>query len=309
MQLVAVGAQDKYLTGSKDSPPQITFFKTMQKKHTNFAMESIEQTFNGSVATNRLTSTISRNGDLITNMWLRIKKSSTTSIKDVYDCIDSVRLEIGGTQIDKQLGPWMRTWHDLSISSDKWSSLERMTKAVDDEWMYVPLPFWFCKEPGQALPLIALQYHEVKLTIDTIGLGTSDQVGLWVDYIYLDTEERQRFAREPHEYLIEQVQDSGKEELNMSIGSTTRIRINFNHPVKELVWVVLGPNVDNSAKTGHEQRFDNINKAKLLLNGHDRFTERDGKYFTEVQRYQHHTRGALSNTTQSIAPDQAIYVY
>jgi len=115
--------------------------------------------------------------------------------------------------------------------------------------MYVPLQYWFNRNNGLALPLIALQYHDVRITIefnnaaDLVNYNsTAPQSGelpsmadcyLLIDYVYLDSEERKRFAQASHEYLIEQLQFTGSESLN---GSNQKYRLNFNHPSKYLVW-------------------------------------------------------------------------
>jgi hypothetical protein len=185
--------------------------------------------------------------------------------------------------------------------------------------MYVPLEFWFCRNVGLALPLIGLQYHEVKINIqfapesecikngETATAGAAFNASLWVDYVYLDTDERRKFAQSSHEYLIEQLQFTGKEVAG------NKIKLNFNHPVKELVWTVQtdSPNNDNwfnftssatavtqasaanydalSALIGPNSGLTNaVKEGKLTLNGNDRFASRDGKYFNLVQPFQHH---------------------
>ena len=140
--------------------------------------------------------------------------------------------------------------------------------ALAETTLYVPLQFWYCRNPGLALPLIALQYHEVKINLDirnieeclwavdslnTIDHQQSDNAyktslaaaSLYVDYIFLDTDERRRMAQNPHEYLIEQLQFTGDE----SVGSSSnKIKLNLNHPCKELIWVVQpDANVDYCA--------------------------------------------------------------
>jgi hypothetical protein len=251
MQLVAYGAQDAFLTGN----PEITFFKVVYRRHTNFAMESIVQDFNGT--SNRRTATISRNGDLITNCWLEGLGASDD--QKVDDLIDTIDLEIGGQRIDRHYGAWMDIWSELTCGVDK-----RLGKDDLRDKGIVPLEFFFCRNPGLALPLIALQYHEVKLTFVFKGTAPSDPK-LYVDYIYLDTDERRRFAQVQHNMLIDQLQ---QQDGNGS-GS---VRLNFNHPCKELVWTATG-----------------ANKTTLKLNGHDRFSERGPEYFKQVQTYQHHT--------------------
>ena len=285
MQIVAQGAQDKYLTVD----PQITYFKVQHKRHTNFALESIEQTFNGSVGGGRVSATISRNGDLIHTMWLEFDVDVLTGKElSVYDLIEKVTIEIGGTQVDRHTGDWLKIWQDLSTPAGKHAAIDRMTTCGEGKQkLRVPLSFWFCRDAGQALPLIALQYHEVKLSVNFTEkaktgavLKASPSCKLWVDYVYLDTDERQRFARSAHEYLIEQVQHSGADKIESK--EMKKVRLNFNHPVKELVWVTRDVN---------DNRVDAVKSAKLQLNGHDRFSERDGDYFSLVQRHQYHTNG------------------
>jgi hypothetical protein len=262
MQLVAYGAQDAFLTGN----PEITFFKVVYRRHTNFAMESIIQDFNGSKSgvAPRLTATISRNGDLITNCWLE-GCGKTNSGESGAKMIETVDLEIGGQRIDRHYGEWMQIWTELSCPPGKAPG-----KTTMDDKGIVPLEFFFCRNPGLALPLIALQYHEVKLTFQmkTAVEKNYEDMALYVDYIYLDTDERRRFAQVQHNMLIDQLQ-------MQEGGSDTNTRLNFNHPCKELVWTTSGETV--------------FNKTTLKLNGHDRFSERGNDYFQFVQPYQHHT--------------------
>ena len=274
LQLVAYGAQDVYLTGN----PQITFFKVVYRRHTNFSIESIQQTFNGTPGIGkRVTCQISRNGDLVHKLYVVFTNPSDDHLTDGRDCIAKVEVEIGGQLIDRQYGDWMKIWNELTLPAGKEDGYNEMIKAtsnidpIPNTKAYVPLEFWFCRNIGLALPLIALQYHEVKINIEFSSTGFSDAT-LWADYIFLDTDERRRFAQLSHEYLIEQVQFTGGESIN---SSNLSAKLSFNHPVKELIWQESG-----QAKLG---------KTKLMLNGNDRFAERDTKYFTHVQPYQHHT--------------------
>ena len=266
MQLVAYGAQDIYLTGN----PQITFFKVVYRRHTNFAVEAIEQTYNGSVGNStKVSVTVSRNGDLLHRVW----------VKGVsFSQIEYVECEIGGQVIDKQYGDWMKLWCDLTHNFDQAALLNSLSN-------YVPLQFWFCRNPGLALPLIALQYHEVKLNIQFASSNvTGADVKVFCDYIFLDTDERRRFAQVSHEYLIEQTQFSnvlaaGKTTTNPTVDVINKqVELRFNHPVKELVWTITNGNQHAA-----------LQDALLQLNGHDRFKRREGAYFTHVQRYQHHS--------------------
>jgi hypothetical protein len=489
MQLVAYGAQDVYLTGN----PQITFWKVTYRRHTNFAMESIEQTFNGQADFGRrVTCTISRNGDLAYRTYLQVtlpeinqqmsNSGSNGTINDgVYarwldfpgeQMISQVEVEIGGQRIDRQYGDWMHIWNQLTLTKEQERGYFKMVgnttqltficdpsfasvsspcsanagsnqvcqprNALPETTLYVPFQFWYCRNPGLALPLIALQYHEVKINLDIrpideclwavstlSGTGTTSgnikvtkayqqslvAASLYVDYVFLDTDERRRMAQNPHEYLIEQLQFTGDE----SVGSSSnKIKLNFNHPCKELIWVVqpdlnvdycgsltvtsnlfstlgaqpfnytdsidalpnavhsFGGNVAIAGTTGSfinssglfadPESWDALTQAsgnvgtgfvgvpwsapetfggpgaagapstsnpeslvsdagtfvmtetsldmhcwgqnpvvtaKLQLNGQDRFSEREGTYFDQVQPYQHHTR----------APDTGINVY
>ena len=322
MQLVAYGAQDIYLTGN----PQITFFKVVYRRHTNFSMEAIEQTWNGSsTSSGRCTATISRNGDLVHRMYLVVKGTTAANCGNPgSEWIKNVELEIGGQKIDKHSGLWMETWAELtepnsaqlvagalgsgadSVVSGMGTTFQNMSGmggVVGDAKLMeniVPLQFWFCRNPGLALPLIALQYHEVKVILDhaiqttyTSGI-TKNQ--LWCDYIYLDTDERRRFAQVSHEYLIEQVQET-------SLSNKTQ-DLNFNHPVKELIWTA-GTSADAGAQTSTELipvvgAADLDLTLQLKLNGHDRFAPRPFTYFSRAQVWQHHSGTGGLNTTTAI---------
>jgi hypothetical protein len=305
MQLVAYGAQDVYLTGN----PQITFFKVVYRRHTNFAVESIEQTYNGSAMLGRkFTCTIARNGDLLHRIYLVLDISGSLDVAEFagFQFIDYVEVEIGGQVIDKQYGEWMAVWCDLTHNQDQALMLSSMLdkSASGAASLHVPLQFWFCRNPGLALPLIALQYHEVKINVQLASSvpGTSlslDGCTVWCDYVFLDTDERRRFAQVSHEYLIEQVQFSN--ELSVSTTGTQQ-ELRFNHPVKELVWLVKNTTADNL--TG----YATADTALLQLNGQDRFKRRSGEYFTKVQRYEHHS-GAGRNLSDMGSVLEATHIY
>jgi len=295
MQLVAYGAQDVYLTGN----PQITFFKVVYRRHTNFSMEAIEQTLNGTAKLNhKVSCTVSRNGDLIHRVYLQVKLSanSDASIPALagHKLVRSVEVEIGGQRIDRHTGEWLQVWNELTQEQGKKAGYDEMVGAVASadgasRTLYVPLQFWFCRNPGLALPLIALQYHEVKVNVDFADLAgcSMDEARLYVDYIYLDTEERRRFAQISHEYLIEQLQFTGSETLDES--SSPKVKLNFNHPVKCLLWTLKGSSEEQ------DYAFMEHGDAKLQLNGHERFSSRDGKYFSLVQPYQHMPNVPVAN--------------
>jgi hypothetical protein len=386
MQLVSYGAQDIYISGN----PQITFWKVLYKRHTNFAMEAIEVTFNGQADFGRrVTAVISRNADLMYRTYIQVTlpqialSDAETRFRWLnyvgHRLIKQVEIEIGGSRIDRQYGDWMQIWTQLTQPLGTQQSFDDMVGNSADlvllkdgagvaldatcaaseatnsclsragtplKTLYIPLQFWYCRNPGLAIPLIALQYHEVRINVEfeqnynccyadrnagpgAVPVQTSISLGngvtsisqlqlvaasLYVDYVYLDTEERRRFAQQSHEYLIEQLQFTGGESVT---SSANKIKLNFNHPTKELVWVVQRDSFvacDASMDQYHGQQPFNYSDwadravagfdighlvgkagknpvvtAKVQLNGHDRFSEREGKYFNLVQPYQHHT--------------------
>jgi hypothetical protein len=305
MQLVSYGAQDIYISGN----PQITFWKILYKRHTNFAMESIEVTFNGQADFNkRVTAVINRNADLMYKTYVQVVLPQVFLASTVaagghtggglalqafrwvnyigHRLIKQVEVEIGGQRIDRQYGDWMQIWTQLSTDAGSTAALDSLVGNTHDlvllkqaggialdatcsasettlscvgragtpaKTLYIPLQFWFCRNPGVAIPLIALQYHEVRINVDfetwenctyaESSAGTPKRpdalslaaASLYIDYVYLDTEERRRFAQQSHEYLIEQVQYTGAESIT---SSSNKVQLNFNHPVKELQWVV-----------------------------------------------------------------------
>jgi hypothetical protein len=351
MQLVAYGAQDIYLTGN----PQITFFKVVYRRHTNFSMEAIEQTLNGTAGYgNTSTSTISRNGDLVHSMYIEYVPGEVFSAQTggasaiasnfSYNLINEVELEIGGQKIDKHYGHWLNVWDDLtsinptglkspltgttgitpvrgsptapSDTLNHYTSYNHLgntqsTTALSGAGVpsvaTVPLQFWFCRNPGLALPLIALQYHEVKVKISLNGFSSVvagstavtnsfSNFKLWCDYIYLDTDERRRFAQVSHEYLIEQLQ------FQTGGSAVTSDELNFNHPVKELIMVgaplALGANITSGP--ANPQTLAIGKTYQLKLNGHDRFAARDVQYFTRVQVLKHHSGFGSTTNADSI---------
>lgn len=278
MQLVAYGAQDIYLTGS----PQITFFKVVYRRHTNFSIETNELVFSGQTDFSRQgVVTILRNGDLVFSMYLQVTMAAVTTTQKAtgkfawirrlgHAILGQMDLEIGGSRIDRQFGTWLDVWYELTHKDNQERGYKKMIGDVSDMTelvsatgttyknaytMYIPLQYWFNRNSGLALPLIALQYHEVRLKIDfedaikcvvytgtaPTGLSISNCI-LLADYVFLDSDERRRFAQVGHEYLIEQVQHTGTQAVTVTTGSSTsnRYKLDFNHPSKELIWLVKG---------------------------------------------------------------------
>ena len=367
MQLVAYGAQDIYLTGN----PQITFFKVVYRRHTNFAMENIQQTFSGNPSWGtRATAIVSRNGDLINSAYLYVSLPALSGgdwsfvkgplpspspgyTDDAELCwtnyvglalIQHVSIEIGGQEIDKHYGLWMYAWQELTMTSEKASGYKRMVggndasgwllkgNAREPQELHIPLDFWFNINAGLSLPLIALQYHEVRfvfqfrdlkdlvVVVDKNGehvpkvdwnlnnTNLKPSIELFVDYIYLDTDERRRFAQMSHEYLIEQVQ-TNETSVDLTKSGVVSQRLTFNHPCKELLWFFQRQdNVENAdwfnfanAGPGEEKLGpDLLTQAGLRLNGHYRFSPARGPlFFRQWQPFIHHTR----------IPDSNLYLY
>jgi hypothetical protein len=337
MQLVAYGAQDVYLTGN----PEVTFFQAKYKRHTNFAMENIEQTVNGTAANSgRVSVTVARNGDLVGDMYIELLSNTATASAACWvaeRAVNNVELSIGGQRVDKHYQKWWRLYSELYLDESKKAAYGKMTTGISGKSVYLPLFFFFNRNPGLYLPLIALQYHEVRVDIDLASDFTtycnSNTFKVWANYIYLDTEERRRFAQKGHEYLIEQVQHTGADTVDAS--ATKQVRLSYNHPVKELLWcfsnvasnpntlwnftsastdanIVLTSNVeglvsncvvspsvygspllvlgaDGGDSTFTEDAVGPLSEFKLILNGQDRFKAQKGKYFNQVQPFNHHT--------------------
>lgn len=380
LQLVAHGAQDAYLTGN----PQITFWKGLFKRHTNFAMEPFRINLTGMpMWGQKQSATLGRHADLAYSTYLSIVLPSQTKVSGTdtdilwnneqgrlgYNLLDYVEIEVGGQLIDRLYSEWLYLWDTLSsdyntsyklnqvvaggLTAQGYKAFPTSTSCTNGaptgrqsqpNLVNVPLPFFYTKNPGAALPLIALQYHEVKVNITwnksqfvgTVGTAPTGvnaitklvappaptSVALYVDYIYLDVDERRRMAQESHEYLIEQVQFN--EDRGISAASN-RIDLTFNHPVKELVWVVQPERFTNckiaeptdssgnsiTALNGVPRptlgrltpfTYTYLNQAKsqseytqpvfdqwLQINGQDRLDRRYGDYFNKVQPLQHHS--------------------
>ena len=370
LQLVAYGAQDAYITAN----PQITFWKGLYKRHTNFAMEPFRVSFTGQPNWGtKQSAVISRHADLLYSTYVEVVlpyyAENSTSIAALwnnsgarlgYNLINYAELEIGGQLIDRLYGEWLYLWDSLTQPIDKSAGLRQMVGAGQNNGaimlanpaqcgnsgkpalpnvFYIPLYFFFTKNPGAALPLIALQYHEVKINLlwnkpqfisgnfsatTPISGGAANgftvnmlpnpvQASIYIDYIYLDVEERRRMAQQSHEYLIEQTQyneDKGISSYN------NRIDLTFNHPVKELVWVVQPSSYTNcSINTSNPScltpfTYDQaiVYDQWLQINGQDRLDRRYGDYFNKVQLFQHHT-GRANTFGMGSDTQPGIYMY
>lgn len=341
LQLVANGKQDVFLTGN----PQVTWFKMVYRRYTNFSIESSSIPFDTQPDFGRrLTCLIPKKGDLLGPLWLEI---TLPAIKDAvtgaplsytnaigHALLQELSFEIGEQEIDKQTGEWMELWSNYVVTADKqeaWNTMigkvqgmsqgnanSDMVSLYGPLTLHVPLRFWFCKTPGMYLPLLALQYHPVRLNItlrplnklfiiDTPTVTPCDQAAspvsitsmqLYGDYIHLDLEERRRFVSNTHEYLIEQVQYTSSYSIDTS-AQTIQIPMEFNNPLRELYWVIQRDasvnanqyfNYTNYTLGETAASFQNlISTALLRLEGYDRFDIRIADYFRLVQPYQYHT--------------------
>lgn len=334
LQLVAQGKQDVFLTGN----PQMTWFKAVYRRHTNFAVESQRMPFdNQADFGRRISCLVPRKGDLLGPLFLRVQLPGITLpsgdaasyVNSIgHALIQEISLEIGEQEIDKQTGEWMEIYSNFNVPTDQKYAFYNMIGKVDGYsspdptlrgplTLYIPLRFWFCKNPGVYLPLLALQYHPVRINITLRALQdlfysnavincATTQVNpanivscdLWGDYVYLDTEEKRRFVSTHHEYLIEQIQYTPSQPITQN-ASLVQVPMEFNHPIKEVFWVIQRDaavqqhewfnysslNLNNESGT----RTDLIASAVLRLDGYDRFEERDAMYFRLVQPFQHHT--------------------
>lgn len=346
IQLAAYGQQDIYLSGN----PQITFFKIIYRRHTNFSIEAIEQIFGTEPDFGKIVAAnIARgNGDLIHKIYFQVTlpalkqdQSGASWVGYVnsigHNIIKRVELEIGGQMIERHYSEWLEIWSELTqteaerreynIMVGKYNTEYALqTNALEERTYYVPLQFWFCRNPGLSLPLIALSQHEVKVKFefrtaaeliksDVHILNPLDASGnrlvmkkasLYVDFVYLDDEERKIFAQAPHEYLIDTLQYQGEKPIDAGV-SNLKVRFAFEHPVKELMWVIqpndyLAPNSltgNNHLKFSSLSGKDTFKSLKIQFNGGDRFSQRNSEYFRTAQILEHHTG----------APRKHIYAY
>jgi hypothetical protein len=277
LQIIAYGAQDVYLTNN----PQITFFKTVYRRHTNFSVEPFEFTIlEKPTFGTKNKFVMHRNGDLVTKMYLRVVIEGITPTPGSkfawirrlgHAIIQSVEINIGGARIDRQTGTWLDIWYELARSGyhdkgylgmigDVPSMTSYDSNPKPEYTLFIPLKFWFNNNYGLALPMIGIQYHQVTVIMEFSKVEnmivtnsafnqTSDlkflDVGLLVDFIFLDKEERRKFATLGHEYLIEQVQFTGEESI---INEVNRFKLDFNFPTKELFWGIKNGNYVSGKK-------------------------------------------------------------
>lgn len=388
-ELIALGAADQYLTAN----PTITFFRFRYNKHTNYAMEAIEQPFNSQVSFGAdCQVTLNRTGDLIYFMYVVIDLpaikaventqgvcgigspqfpcasacdpcgdgeppnncnnccpvSSSAQVDDfnldfeTFDSFDTCTglatpwahwtnaigqfliqracLVIGGQVVSVLYADFLFMWEELAgkpgkrlteMIGKRYTRAQLVADSMHDRRLYVPLPFWFTKTSGNALPLVSLQFHGVQIhvmfadLIDTIQVSACNVLvlkcnscqplnhndlaaRLLTTYVYLDIHERDRFATGSFEQLIDQVQF-----FNVVTNQPqVRMNLNFNHPIIELIWAVkrkcqvqANNHFNYSGMWGH----DPVKYVHLRLNNLPRFSAKEGRYFRLVEPYQYHT--------------------
>lgn len=336
LQLIAVGEQDKVLTGN----PNISFFKRVYKRHTNFSLEQIPQYFTEKPDFGKKVSCIiDRRADLLNQIILEIElpalQTDVSWINGIgHHIIKYVELTIGGIQICKLTGEFIDIYSELTIPPGhtigyynmvgKHISYSKSTQ-INNLHLYIPIPFWFCRSIANSLPLVGMQYSEIKVNIlfrefnecwfsgaNMTTVPPKKEIInclLYCDYIFLDTHERLQFAKSDHEYLIEQVQLNDNNQVIDNAGINTK-NLFFNHPVKEFIWIYQADDVSITNDWGN---FSNtliqngvifvpttpFTKFQLKLNGQDRFESRSSEYFRLVQTYQRHTS----------SPVDYIYIY
>ncbi len=351
ISVIAYGTQDMFLTGE----PEVTWFKSMYRRYSHFALEAIEQTFTGNPDFGRrVTVIVSKNADLIGRTYLSLSLPEVTAdgsgfswVNEIgHNLVSSVIFDIGGQEIDKHYGEWLTIWNDLTLPAGKTEGYNAMignvvgltgsypsfavaaSSAVPQTPLYVPFVFSWNRHSHLHLPLISLSFHDVKLVVEfksfanchrgeyTGSTPSLQDATIWIDYVYLDNDERRLFAKGQHEYLIEQLQFQGDEALT---GINNKVKMNFNHPVKEIHWIVRrNDNMDSSSN--HLLDWTNYTDAhstnagdnpvlttKMQLNGQDRFAVRDGLYFNTVQHYQNHTntgRTGLNSYSFALKPEE-----
>jgi len=304
LQLVSSGEKENYINGN----PQITYFKSVYRRHTNFAIECVQQVISGSKVTESTntegTVLISKGADLLNKIYIKCNQT-TQGIKG-YELVNKAEFIIGGSLIDRHTNEWNKVWNELTVPSSKCEGLRYMVGGysstnvplTDQSSIMLPLNFWFCRNIGLSLPLISLQYHDVKLKVEW-GINSdinrdgdssrSCDCEVWTDLIFLDQKERERFAEISHEYLIEQVQV-----VDATIQSPSlKYKLNsINHFVKELIWV--------EGNTGDDRITDE--KFNITMNGIERFGEMDKEYFTLTQPMNHHTSIPGFNIKEKCSP-------
>jgi hypothetical protein len=283
-QLVAVGAQDAHLVGS----PEISFFRSTYKRHTNFSQTVERQVIQGNVSNGGMSTVrFERKGDLLSYVYLVPNDGSATqgySAAQWRTKIAKVELLVGGQVIDDQDSTYSTLIAPVLSATNSSKSVSGDLFGGATASRFYPLRFAFCENLQTALPLIALQYHDVELRITWGSAAATDKWDVYANYVYLDTQEREFFASNPQNMIITQVQKA--------TASLTKIQeLNFNHPVKYLA----------AGKASALEILNDDNKLKLQINGTDvadfKFADPN---FSHVPLYFNTTNAAKPATVKTL---------
>lgn len=312
--------QETYLTGN----PQITFFKSVYKKYSNYAKNIQKIPITSIKLGQETTIPININGSLISNMYLHLNIPELISTNNNetwkgyvnaigYNIIEKIELKIGGTTIDKIDSQWLDIYNELyNQKSDclvgKFNSDLSLQENSSAQRVYIPLPFWFTKNPGLAFPICALTHHEmqlivkfrslneiVKSNISNLSVSPITLMGdLIVNYIQLDNDEEIKFKKMDHEYLIEQLNIETHSITNTT--TNTFVNLDRKHPIKELIWIILDNiNHTQNIKTGNNwlsytsntcNFLDTFKTASISLEGNKLIEEMYSDYYRNITPYE-----------------------
>lgn len=335
LQLSIIGEQDKYLTNN----PQMTYFKSVYKKHSNFAKETKKVQFvNAPKFGSEHICNIPQEADLLGELYVYVELSNLVSSNNNENwagyisglgasIIESATFYIGGQEIDTFDSQWLDIYNELFDQRNdnligKFNTDITLQENNMGQKLYIPLPFWFTKNNGNALPIVALKYHEIKIKIKFRNLNeliksdisnySHNQINLTshilANYIYLDTTEKKMFAKNKLQYLIEQTQTLSELPIVTST-EKTKIPLEFSNPIKSIYWVILNDtNHSQNMKTGNNWLSytcsdsiysETFNMAKITISGQDRMIDMEASYYRNVIPYE----------TQTYFPRKYIYTY
>lgn len=223
-QLVAIGAQDAHIVGR----PEVSFFRSTYKRHTNFAQTVEKQVIQGNpVANGMSTVRFERKGDLLGYVYITNRNTPANRNLAGWETeIAKVELLVGGQVIDTHDSVFSQRLAPLLLGQTYSKSHKALGNGTQSTKIY-PLRFSFCENAQSALPLVALQYHDVELRITWGTTLASDAYEVHAQFIYLDTDERTALAATPQNMLITQTQKAIKSDAAIQ-------ELSFNHPIKFL---------------------------------------------------------------------------
>ena len=270
VQLVAIGAQDEFIMGN----PEISFFNSTFKRHSNFSQSVEKQMIRGDVKNNSMSSVqIEKSGDMLGYMYMTIDDTIQALDTQRWDLlIDKIELLLGGSVIDTQDSVFTEKIAIDTFAQNVSRSAIGTHPGVHSRSYFYPLRFFMCEGPQNSLPLVALNYHNVELRIYWGSRASDYNIEFFANYYYLDNEERGNMATRTHDMLITQVQKS------VPSGETVQDLI-FNHPVKYLA----------SSDTSVEGALTSpSNKIKLSINGVELSNYKWGRpHYIDVTNYYH----------------------